>query len=83
MVVVLQVRDGKLLGKEVFRIGEWGPEEESFSQFLTDHYAGVRTFPEEVLVDSPWTRRASPRTCAGWPAVPSPCACPSGAGTRR
>ncbi|MCX7031484.1 MAG: excinuclease ABC subunit UvrC, partial [Spirochaetes bacterium] len=52
-VVVLQVRGGKLLGKEVFRIGEWGPEEESFSQFLSDHYAGVRTFPEEVLVDSP------------------------------
>ena len=52
-IVVLQVRGGKLLGKEVFRIGEWGPEEESFSQFLSDHYAGVRTFPEEVLVDSP------------------------------
>jgi excinuclease ABC subunit C len=53
ILVVLQVRGGKLLGKEVFRIGEWGPEEESFSQFLSDHYAGVRTFPEEVLVDSP------------------------------
>ena len=53
ILVVLQVREGKLIGKEVFRIGEWGPEEESFSQFLTDHYAGVRTFPEEVLVDSP------------------------------
>ena len=53
ILVVLQVREGKLIGKEVFRIGEWGPEEESFSQFLTGHYAGVRTFPEEVLVDSP------------------------------
>ncbi len=52
-IVVLQVRGGKLIGKEVFRIGEWGPEEESFSQFLADHYAGVRTFPEEVLVDVP------------------------------
>jgi excinuclease ABC subunit C len=52
-IVVLQVRGGKLLGKEVFRIGEWGPEEESLSQFIFDHYAGVRTFPDEVLVDSP------------------------------
>ncbi|OHD73955.1 MAG: excinuclease ABC subunit C [Spirochaetes bacterium RBG_13_68_11] len=53
ILVVLQVRGGKLIGKEVFRIGEWGLEEESFSQFLADHYAGVRTFPEEVLVDFP------------------------------
>jgi excinuclease ABC subunit C len=53
VVVVLQVRDGKLLGKEVFRLGEWGIDEESLSQFLTEHYAGVRTFPDEVLVDSP------------------------------
>ena len=52
-LVVLQVREGKLLGKEVFRLAEWGPEEESLSQFLSHHYAGVRTFPEEVLVDSP------------------------------
>jgi excinuclease ABC subunit C len=52
-IVVLQVRGGKLIGKEVFRIGEWGPREESCSQFLSDHYAGVRTFPEEILVDSP------------------------------
>jgi len=52
-LVVLQVREGKLLGKEVFRIAEWGPEEESLSQFLSHHYAGVRTFPEEVLVDAP------------------------------
>jgi excinuclease ABC subunit C len=51
-LVVLQVREGKLIGKEVFRVAAWGPEEESFSQFLSDHYAGVRTFPEEVLVDA-------------------------------
>lgn len=52
-IVVLQVRGGKLIGKEVFRLGAWGDDGESLSQFLADHYAGVRTFPEEVLVDSP------------------------------
>jgi excinuclease ABC subunit C len=53
VVVVLQVRGGKLIGKEVFRLDAWGTDDESLSQFLTDHYAGVRTFPDEVLVDSP------------------------------
>jgi excinuclease ABC subunit C len=52
VVVVLQVRGGKLLGKEVFRLDAWGSDEESLSQFLADYYAGVRTFPDEVLVDA-------------------------------
>ncbi len=51
LVVVLQVRDGKLMGKEVFRLAEWGPEEEALSQFLMRHYAGVRTLPDQVFVE--------------------------------
>jgi excinuclease ABC subunit C len=75
-IVVLQVR-GETSARGLD--GEWGPEENPFPSF-SDHYA-EGTFPEKSS-SFLWTR-GLPRTSAGWPAGPSPCACPSGAGTRR
>ena len=51
VVVVLQVREGKLLGKEVFRVAEYAPDEETLSHFISRYYAGKKTAPESVYVD--------------------------------
>jgi excinuclease ABC subunit C len=50
VVVVLQVRDGKLLGKEVFRVAEYAPDEEALSHFIARYYAERKTIPDAVYV---------------------------------
>ena len=50
MVVVLQVREGKLLGKEVFRVAEYSPDEEALSHFIARYYAERKTVPDAVYV---------------------------------
>ncbi len=39
VIVVLQVREGKLLGKEVFQVAEYAPDEEALSHFVARYYA--------------------------------------------
>jgi excinuclease ABC subunit C len=51
VVVVLQVREGKLLGKEVFRIAEYAPDEEALSHFVSRYYAERKSIPQAVYVD--------------------------------
>jgi excinuclease ABC subunit C len=51
VVVVLQVRDGKLLGKEVFRVAEYSPDEEALSHFIARYYAERKAIPAAVYVD--------------------------------
>ena len=51
VVVVLQVREGKLLGKEVFRVAEYAPDEEALSHFISRYYAEKKTVPRMVYVD--------------------------------
>ena len=50
VVVVLQVREGKLLGKEVFRVEEYANEEETLSHFIARYYAEITMRPDEVYV---------------------------------
>ena len=50
VIVVLQVREGKLLGKEVFRIAEYAPEEEAMSHFIARYYAERKAVPDAVYV---------------------------------
>jgi excinuclease ABC subunit C len=50
VVVILQVREGKLLGKEVFRVSESSSEEEALSHFVTRYYAERRSIPDAVYV---------------------------------
>jgi excinuclease ABC subunit C len=50
VVVVLQVRDGMLLGKEVFRIAEYSPDEEALSHFIARYYAERKSIPAAVYV---------------------------------
>ena len=50
VVVVLQVRDGKLLGKEVFRIAEYSPDEEALSHFIARYYGERKAIPVAVYV---------------------------------
>jgi excinuclease ABC subunit C len=50
VVVVLQVRDGKLLGKEVFRVAEYSPDEEALSHFIARYYAERKSVPGAVYV---------------------------------
>jgi excinuclease ABC subunit C len=49
-VVVLQVRQGKLLGKEVFRVQEQAPDGEALSHFVTRYYEERRAVPDAVYV---------------------------------
>jgi excinuclease ABC subunit C len=51
--VVLQVRAGKLMGKEVFQVAEYAPDEEALSHFVERYYAERRTVPEAVFVCQP------------------------------
>jgi excinuclease ABC subunit C len=48
--VVLQVRGGKLLGKEVFHAAEYSPDEEALSHFVARYYAERKVVPEAVYV---------------------------------
>jgi excinuclease ABC subunit C len=48
--VVLQVRAGKLLGKEVFNASEYSPDEEALSHFVARYYAERKTVPQAVYV---------------------------------
>ena len=50
VVVVLQVRDGKLLGKEVFQVAEYSPDEEALSHFIARYYAERKAIPDTVYV---------------------------------
>lgn len=50
VIVVLQVREGKLLGKEVFEVAEYAPDEEALSHFVARYYAERKTVPEAVYV---------------------------------
>jgi excinuclease ABC subunit C len=50
VIVVLQVREGKLLGKEVFRVADYAPEEEALSHFITRYYAERKAVPDAVYV---------------------------------
>jgi excinuclease ABC subunit C len=48
--VVLQVREGKLLGKEVFQAAEYSPDDEALSHFLVRYYAERKAIPDAVYV---------------------------------
>ncbi len=50
VIVVLQVREGKLLGKEVFRIAEYSPDEEVMSHFIARYYAERKAVPDVIYV---------------------------------
>ncbi len=50
VVVVLQVREGKLLGKEVFRVAEYAPDDEALSHFISRYYAERKAIPDAVYV---------------------------------
>ncbi len=53
VIVVLQVREGKLLGKEVFRVADYAPEEEALSHFIARYYAERKAVPDAVYVSRP------------------------------
>jgi excinuclease ABC subunit C len=53
IAVVLQVRGGKLLGKEVFGIEECASEEETLSHFIARYYAEITMWPERVYSSGP------------------------------
>jgi excinuclease ABC subunit C len=48
--VVLQVREGKLLGKEVFHAAEYSPDDEALSHFVARYYAERKAIPQAVYV---------------------------------
>ena len=50
VIVVLQVREGKLLGKEVFNVAEYSPDEEALSHFISRYYAERKAVPQAVYV---------------------------------
>jgi excinuclease ABC subunit C len=50
VIVVLQVREGKLLGKEVFHVAEYSPDEEALSHFISRYYAERKAVPQAVYV---------------------------------
>jgi excinuclease ABC subunit C len=50
VVVVLQVREGKLLGKEVFKVAESSTEEEALTHFVERYYEQRGAIPQAVYV---------------------------------
>jgi excinuclease ABC subunit C len=50
VIVVLQVREGKLLGKEVFHVAEFSPDEEALSHFIFRYYTEIKAVPQAVYV---------------------------------
>jgi excinuclease ABC subunit C len=53
VVVVLQVREGMLLGKEVFQVSEWAPDGQALAHFLGRYYGERKTVPSAVYVSVP------------------------------
>ncbi len=53
IAAVLQVREGKLLGKEVFRVEEYSSEEEALSHFIARYYTEITMRPQGVYVGKP------------------------------
>ena len=51
VIVVLQVREGKLLGKEVYHVAEYAPDEEAMTHFVSRYYAERKAVPGAVYVD--------------------------------
>ncbi len=49
-VVVLQVREGKLLGKEVFHVAEYSSDDEALTHFITRYYAERKMVPDALYV---------------------------------
>jgi excinuclease ABC subunit C len=49
-MVVLQIRGGTLLGRETFRVNEYGSEEEALSRFVVRYYGEMRSVPDAVYV---------------------------------
>ena len=66
VIVVLQVREGKLLGKEVFQVAEWAPDEEALAHFVGRYYGGEEDRARGGLRvhDPSRCRTRSPRSCA-------------------
>jgi len=72
VIVVLQVREGKLMGKEVFQVAEYSPDEEALSHFIARYYAERKAVPEAVYVGrevdaenlSAWLRELAGRPIA-------------------
>ncbi len=52
VVVVLQVREGKLLGKEVFRVEDYSPDEEAMSHFIARYYSERKSIPDALYMSS-------------------------------
>ena len=63
VIVVLQVREGMLLGKEVFRVAEYSPDEEALSHFIARYYAERKAIRIPSMSARRWTRRISPSIC--------------------
>ena len=53
VIVVLQVREGKLLGKEVFQVSEWAPDGEVMAHFVSGYYGERKSAPAAVYVSTP------------------------------
>lgn len=53
VIVVLQVREGKLLGKEVFQVSEWAPDGEALAHFISRYYGERKSVPGAVYVSTP------------------------------
>jgi excinuclease ABC subunit C len=52
LIVVLQVRGGKLIGKEVFHVAEQAPDDETLSHFVARYYAERKSVPDAVYVSA-------------------------------
>jgi excinuclease ABC subunit C len=52
VIVVLQVREGKLLGKEVFQVSEWAPDGEALAHFISRYYGERKSVPGAVYVST-------------------------------
>jgi excinuclease ABC subunit C len=50
VIVVLQLRDGKLMGKEVFQVEEYSPDDVTLTHFIERYYAERKTVPDTVYV---------------------------------
>ncbi len=46
--VVFQIRDGKMVGRDLFRAESFGSEDEAFSEFFFRYYDETRKFPETI-----------------------------------
>ena len=51
-VVVMQVREGKLLGKEVFRVAEYSSDEEAMSHFIVRYYSERKAVPDALYISA-------------------------------